>query len=57
MEPNWDSEIFRSFYAGQHSEVLNLALSSTTRNFPVIDNAVFSSRPQKYNIYLLVVLP
>jgi len=45
MEPDWDSEIFRPFYTGQHSEVLNLALSSLTRNFPVIDNAVFLSRP------------
>jgi len=45
MEPDWDSEVFRPFYTGQHSEVLNLAISSITRNFPVIDNAVFPSRP------------
>jgi hypothetical protein len=56
MELDWESEILRLFYTGQHSEVLNLALSSITRNFPVTENAVFLSKPQKYNIYFLFVL-
>jgi hypothetical protein len=56
MEPDWDSEIFRSFYTGQQSKVLNLALSSITRNFPVIENAVLPSRQQKCNSYFLIAL-